>query len=201
MKKLLQSWKLWTWLFILVFIMTCWLLIYAASSRDFTSFKTTTMWNTLTSQNWNNLMDSLNEYTVPQWAVMAFNSETCPDWWKEFTDAQGRFILGRQRYSYEFGKTGGAAKILLSEAQLPSHSHYIIAEDEVGNNRFRDNPTKFKNWSLAELWNSDVWDNNDQYDLAASEKPAIYAKTSSAWGWAYVNIMNPYIALLYCEKM
>ena len=235
MKKLLQSWKLWTWLFILVFIMTCWLLIYAASSRDFTSFKTTTMWNTLTSQNWNNLMDSLNEYTVPQWAVMAFNLEKCPDWWTRFAEADGRFIMGGDRLSdhtyetiwdckpgYEiiyrnWSRTicestakGGNNEINLTINQLPPHSFYTVIERGLyaKNTQWNyDWPSNKKNWwvNSHSRWERNG-DGNERYSIEVTNWKTIDVqanawKTNTLWYGEAINIQNPYIKLLYCQKM
>lgn len=45
-------------------------------------------WNQLTSTLWNNLVD----HSVPSWAVMSFDLETCPTWWIEYTALQWKFI-------------------------------------------------------------------------------------------------------------
>lgn len=234
MKKLLQSWKLWTWLFILVFIMTCWLLIYAASSRDFTSFKTTTMWNTLTSQNWNNLMDSLNEYTVPQGAVMAFNLEKCPDWWTRFAEADGRFIMGGDRLSdhtYEtnwdcklgyktihrnWSRTicestakGGDNEIGLTINQLPPHSFYTVIERDLYSKSTQwiyDLPDNQKNWWINSHAHRKRDNTNDRYAIEVTNWKTIDVeanawKTNTLWYGEAINIQNPYIKLLYCQKM
>lgn len=183
MKKLLQSWKLWTGLSILVFIMTCWLLIYAASSRNFASFKTTTMWNTLTSQNWNNLMDSLNEYTVPQWAVMAFNLPKCPDWWTRFTDAEGRFIMGDSTNSK---RKWWNFTIRLWVSQLPKHRFPIRIW-------WRGNDGENKAGNVIRIWDSKPGPRGENKETTAY--------TDYVGNWDPIDITNPYITLLYCQKM
>lgn len=189
--------------------MTCWIVVYAVSVTGTTPFsnRKKTSDGVLTYQEWNAIMDNLDSLNVewwddsiPAWAVMAFNKEECPTWWHEFTNAQGRFILWRRKNWYEFGEMSGVAQLWLRIDQIPEHFHYMIADDKVGSNWFRDNPDLWKNRYLAERWDSGDWDNNDQYDLAATTKPPIYARTSSVWNWNVINIMNPYIALLYCEK-
>ena len=47
-----------------------------------------TSWDTLTATNWNAMID----HSVPTWAVMAFDLETCPTGWSEYTALQWKFI-------------------------------------------------------------------------------------------------------------
>lgn len=45
-------------------------------------------WETITASIWNNLV----QHSTPSWAVMAFDLESCPNWWTEYIQLQWRFI-------------------------------------------------------------------------------------------------------------
>lgn len=82
MKKFLSGWKLWTTLSALIFFATFGLVVYAQSSTIsgiFDKYKTSSIWNKLEANDWDNLMndlnglvDNLNKFEIPEWAVMAF---------------------------------------------------------------------------------------------------------------------------------
>ena len=42
-----------------------------------------------------------------------------------FINLRGKFILGEKGTKYVKGKTGGAAQVILTKAQIPAHKHVI----------------------------------------------------------------------------
>lgn len=103
MKKLFEWWKIWAILSALMFVMTCWLVAYSATSNTFSSWKTDTMWSVLTEASWNKLMDELDSLrsdldstvsnqgnrdgeSIPGWMIVAFYDD-CPTWWDYYTSA------------------------------------------------------------------------------------------------------------------
>lgn len=86
---------------------------------------------TLTSNS--SLIASLMEVFLPSGVVVAYNSTTAPFGWalcdgtNGTPDLRGRFILGSGSGSglttRTQGATGGAESVVLTEAQMPSHTH------------------------------------------------------------------------------
>ena len=66
---------------------------------------------------------------LPAGAVVSFDlSDGCPMGWEEFTDANGRFLLGRsdERPEWAYRQTLGEAEHVLTVAEMPSHDHEYI---------------------------------------------------------------------------
>lgn len=181
---------------------------------NFQELKSTKNGNKLTAEMWDNLMDGLSKMQqnwasnttpwleIPKGAVMAFNLETCPQWWSRFTEADGRFIMGSN--SNIKGK-GGHERINLSIDQLPSHKFYLFA-DQTTRDRWYDRPRannyNHKNCTVAWENDHDKGDDNYSYTMAVStqcQQPSV-GVTNTLWGGESIDIQNPYIRLLYCQK-
>ncbi len=223
MKKAIHSWKIWTILSAIIFFLTCWLAVFAASSltknSSYTERQTTSSDKVLDESEWNILMDKLQYDAIPAWAIMAFADRTsCPDWWVRYTDADWRFLMGS---SYDFWKAWGNSLVTLTVNNIPPHQHYIRFSS-VGN--FWDNsntrpivvdretnkfPTAWKdmtnesnNLCFEEIKRD--WDmkcasqqngnTNWKYGVRTSPDIVWVSETKS------VNILNPYVRVLYCRK-
>lgn len=71
-KKFLNQFINWLY-FILSVAIIGWISVYASSQFP----SKVNPWDQLTSTNFNNMVD----YLVPAWAIIPFNSTTCPNWW------------------------------------------------------------------------------------------------------------------------
>ncbi|MEA3190455.1 MAG: hypothetical protein QOD77_1037 [Thermoplasmata archaeon] len=115
---------------------------------------------------------------VPSGMVAAFDLAACPGGWTAFTAAAGRNVIGvgagAGLSARTLGQTGGEETHTLSVAEMPSHAHgiYTIAEGQWG---------------------------------GAVGRPAmsggIGGNTDSTGGGSAHNVMDPFVALLYCKKL
>ncbi|MDD2680082.1 MAG: hypothetical protein PHO03_04735 [Candidatus Omnitrophica bacterium] len=115
--------------------------------------------------------------SIPAGAVLAFNLDACPSGWTEYTSARDRTIVGSGT-TYARGATGGAATHTLSTAEMPSHSHGLTGS--TGGDLFGSNP------AAGTYHPSGSW--------------SLPRGTDNAGGGGAHNNMQPYIALLYCQK-
>jgi prepilin-type N-terminal cleavage/methylation domain-containing protein len=121
----------------------------------------------------------------PTGAVLAFNLSTCPTGWKisdgtlSTVDLRGRNIIGVNS-TYAFQTTGGNAThtLLLNEMAPHNHGYNII----IGVNELDAQ--------------GGITDTNFQYHSTDSVNTTTVPTTQTAF-----NIMDPYVALLYCEKI
>jgi len=66
---------------------------------------------------------------MPQEVIMPFNLSACPDGWVEFTDGEGRLLVGLGQdptdnsITYTKGNVGGQAKVALQLSETPNHQH------------------------------------------------------------------------------
>ena len=171
--------------------------------------------NRLTASNWDtlvreveNLKDQLANQApdVPSGAVMAFESENCPDGWTRYEKADGRFIMGTEAKWFDpfirkqvsnIGSTWGNWNIQLTIDQLPSH-YFYIAWKYVDNNH--DYFWNSRSPYLTTKRKADSVDSNYWYDLNGTRNTPEYFKTNTIWNGNAINIQNPYIKLLYCKK-
>lgn len=71
------------------------------------------------------------ESLIQDGGISAFNTPTCPTGWRDYTEADGRSLIGTGYFDtlhagvvqYKTGDTGGKAKHTLTVDELPSHSH------------------------------------------------------------------------------
>ena len=123
---------------------------------------------------------------LPAGAVVAFDLAACPAGWTAFTAANGRNIIGSGTYA--LGATGGEESHALTIAEMPAHAHVervpspqsssvvaASASDAPGGSRISMQPS------------SGALDGGD-------------LMTGDTGGSAAHNVMDPYIALLYCKK-
>lgn len=114
---------------------------------------------------------------LPSGAVMAFNLAACPAGWSAFSSAAGRTIVGVGAGSglttRTLLETGGAETHALTVAQIPAHSHSI----------------QFNKHFAADGGTGDF-----------GPGPGNTYNTDSTGGGQAFPLMQPYVALLYCEK-
>jgi type II secretory pathway pseudopilin PulG len=71
------------------------------------------------------------ESLIQDGGISAFNSATCPTGWRDYTEADGRSLIGTGYFDtlhagvvqYKTGETGGKAKHKLTVDEMPSHNH------------------------------------------------------------------------------
>lgn len=206
MKKFLSGWKIWTILSALIFFMTCGVFVLWAwgldriidlitGSRNFNNYNVENLEeNKLTADSRNKLMSDLQEWSVPEWAIMAFHLTKCPDWWSVYKPADGKFlkwdssILGNKDNLWIVWWVYWN-KITLTEAQLPSHNHDI----RLGKRDWTDNGGDRHPVTLI---NPATWLDPEWGTLAHSHT----SQTQSVWNWAQINIENENVHVLYCIK-
>ena len=137
MKKAFESWKIWTILSALIFIMTCGLVVFAwyttvSNTSHFDDWSTEKLSHTnngnpiLTWWDWDSIINSLNGLVIPKWAIMAFELATCPNGWSPYNKANNRFLMWADN---NIGYKSWSFRVTLTWDQLPKHSHYF--EDTV----------------------------------------------------------------------
>jgi hypothetical protein len=122
---------------------------------------------------------------IPKGMVAAFRLPECPRGWTAYALAQGRTIIGvgegagLTRRTLE--ETGGAETHTLTVSEIPAHNHvanpYIYALRVTGS------------------YTAKSIDNTPGEPNLASK-----GEIRSAGGEQPHNIMQPFVALLYCEK-
>ena len=133
------------------------------------------------------IISSLNEKAykqlalVPTGAVMAFNLDKCPDGWKELRQAFGRTVIGVGEgmglTPRELGQIGGAETHKMTIEELVPHSHKVHGTNNKGTPGHPDN----KGMEYGKYFRD-------------------YADTSTIGNGKDFNIMQPWVAYLYCEK-
>jgi len=116
---------------------------------------------------------------IPSGAVMAFNLASCPTGWIEMVTARGKTIVGLDPGQAEFdtqGETGGEINHVLTEAEMPSHTHTVNAGgpfvDQFGAHSGGSDPSTYAPGTASESTGGNQPHNN----------------------------LQPYIALIYCQK-
>lgn len=196
MKETIKRAFLWA----LVFLGTIlfWFIWYSAWTSLTADIPNQNSWDIMTSAIWNNLVDKLNKTidnvnllntsisninSVPTWAVMAFNLDTCPTWWTALSSANWKVIVwvwsDWQWNTYTRWITWWEAKHTLSVAEMPSHNHTSSTITRT-------------------IFDSTWWWSNYWQDTPSWTWPDIYSNYTW-WGQAHENRM-PYLALLYCVK-
>jgi len=125
----------------------------------------------------------------PTGAVMAFDLASCPTGWTAYTAANGRNIIGTGTsgtvgaVSHVRGNAttgvGGEEKHVLTVSELASHSHGLYGEGMGGSGN---------SGTVARY--------GDGFGLMAPGN----ISTADAGSDTAHNVMDPYIALLYCKK-
>ena len=207
MKNLFKSTKTWTILSALTVIVTCGSVLALGSREEFkfseSNFDTSTLWNVLTSEQRDHLMYLLDEWTVPRWAILAFDrTDGCPEWWIRYSQADGRFLMGA---SSGIWATWWQNSIYLSVSQIPEHYHNLFADATATDYGYdkKWKPYKFLNYSV--LWENkhDSWDGNYSYTMWTTKdnkEPNIW-RTGKTWNGNPINITNSYVKVIYCKKI
>ena len=215
MKKALNSWKIWAVLSALLFFMTCWVFVaYAATASGgwtFAKWKTASGWgeltdDILTASWWNDLMDALDQNAfIPDWAIMAFYADECPEGWKVFTGAIWRFLM----WATSNIGTGWWKNYILG-SELPAHQHefydYITQINASENGEIKIWTHTLGDESVYVDFN--YYGSSDDYATKRAQtagydrgkQPYIKHKTIKSTTNNSVNITNPYINVLYCVK-
>ena len=208
-----------------IFILTlcCGLLVWGTGkylktdwTPDFQKLKSTNNGSQLTAEMRDELMDGLSkmqqgqgssqtfnqkhaEWDIPKGAIMAFNLSSCPEWWSRFAEADDRFIMGSN--SNIKGK-GGKSEINITISQLPPH-YFYITHGSKWNSWLDENPERTVAWMsdwTAKLGHSTRKDTYYYLLWAEQWKIANAGRTNTIWNGQSINIQNPYIKLLYCQK-
>ena len=177
--------------------------------------------NQLTAENWDALVTEVENLKnqisrkiqsketdgneeIPSGAVIAFDSENCPEWWTRFANADGRFIMGTAPSTSTFGREkkniwikGGNDSIKLTIGQLPPHYFYIAWGNNGASNGIWDRKEQYVS---DYVWNNVDGDDNRSYRLAPTTNTPNAGRTNTLWNGNSIDITNPYIKLLYCKK-
>ena len=124
--------------------------------------------------------------TVPTGAVMAFELASCPSGWTAYAGASGREIIGVGNSNtsgsswHNLDATGGEEKHTQTIDEMPSHNH-----DEGFNYTNSDGVGSYG--GRISIHSADSQPGGDPY-------------TRNTGGGQAFNVMDPYVALLYCKK-
>jgi microcystin-dependent protein len=121
----------------------------------------------------------IKKVSLPKDSVLAFNRSRCPLGWVPLSKAAGRVIVGVGAGEGLTGRAlfelGGEEKHILTEAEMPSHSHTVA------------------------IGRADTSIAGDKLPYIAHPNQRAW-KTDSRGGSQPHNNMPPFIALLYCIK-
>lgn len=182
------------------------------------------------SQGWEitqikNSVSSVENYKVPSWSVLAFDLTECPSWWQPYQAASERFIMGSpisNNRATQLRERWGNKSIMMRADQIAPHSH--LFEDTAYNDGWGDAHHHFKRDVTAEsqLWGkffgAEAWHDRDNslYTVLRRTSKQIsdkewwynagFVPASIAAGEKWLTqkpleILNPYIKLLYCKKI
>jgi microcystin-dependent protein len=133
--------------------------------------------------------------------IAAFNG-SCPTGWTEYTDAQGRAIIGAGQgdglTNRTLGSTGGEEEHTLTLAEMPSHSHSMDSAGAHTHTGRVDNlvSSGSNNYRIVGWSHSGGITFSGAVASAGSHTHTI----NNAGSDAAHNNMQPYIALTYCQK-
>lgn len=122
--------------------------------------------------------------TIPSQAVVAFDSNDCPEGWDKIPRADGRVIVGAgqgEKTLFQPNDRGGHETVTLEFANLPPHSHKITA--------YR--------WYLYNQGNKTAWADDN---IDGSGQNAKTVDTTSVGSSKEVEIMPPWISYRLCKK-
>ena len=220
MKNSFNLWKTWIVVSAIVGSLMIGWVLYAASrwalttDSNFASWRTDAMLgNVLEAGDWNTLMTKLSLlWWVPKWAVMAFNLNECPDWWKDYNAANGRFIMGASS-TYPFDSYWWNSQVYLQVANLPAHKHSLkmvvdwadVSDDIYMTSGIWNIPRQYEyddDWGYAFVSTEDnfYWDKwfDDDYTSYNNWKSKQYFERTMKN--EPFSVLPPYVTLKYCEK-
>jgi hypothetical protein len=136
---------------------------------------------------------------VPVGAVMAFNLAACPAGWTALTTAAGRTIIGVNAganglSARALGATVGEERHTMTVPELPSHDHQLWLREYSASS----GPGGFwtVNWQLAGLTTGSGNGNPPLYGAGFQNAMTVQPTGSGT----PANVMQPSLALLYCQK-
>ncbi|TDQ78445.1 hypothetical protein A8950_3497 [Dongia mobilis] len=142
------------------------------------------------------LLPSIREYYVPQNAVMAFNAAACPKGWQPFAEGIGRTIVGVGSAGSGLPNVsllaqGGSQVVSLTANNLPPHAHVLpLTNTGEASTRTGISGGLMNSRDQAGFYYGRV--------VVSDHGNAI---TSNAFGpGAPVDVTNPYVGLLLCQK-
>lgn len=153
---------------------------------------------------------------IPEGLVVAslHKCSELPGGWIDFNEGNGRMIVGAgshaknpfaagltEHEAYEIGVVnpasttiGGEEQVTLGVANLPAHSHKLVAQSPNG----EANDTALGNNQIAR--SAFPGGHDPMYTLVGKSTGASLGNSSSVGDGAAVNNMPPYIALYFCKK-
>ncbi len=106
-------------------------------------------------------------------AIIAFKKKQCPVGWEPYEDARGNFLLGVVEKNH-VGKKGGKATIKLNKDQLPAHVH---------------------------KWDGLAGGGKQGLNTKGGTIKMGYGRSTTPKGKGEdINIMPPYVTVLYCVR-
>ena len=133
---------------------------------------------------------------IPSGAVMAFNLSSCPAGWSALAAVAGRVIVGAGSGSgltpRSLGSTGGEERHTLTVSEMPAHKHSTSQQITSLGGGTKDLHL-MPDGLIHRVGRSGLFGPNA--DLQTGIIP-----TTSAGGGQSHNNMQPFIALLYCQK-
>lgn len=164
---------------------TLWVVWIAFAS----SLVTKSEWDVLTLSDWNNMVNSVSDTSIPSWAVIPFNLSTCPTGWSEFTQANWRTVI----WAWSWAGSSTSVWDVGWEKSAPDISVTLSASTWGAT---EDTPMWWYYLSAAKINLSDPvrMYNNDSSNLVN------LWWVSVQWAWTAPDNMQPYISLLYCQK-
>jgi len=178
----------------------------------FDEYKTERIDNILSWEKWDQLMDLLNrvdELTVPAGAIMAFDSKDwCPDGWEEWTQGNWKFLMWWVPSQVLMSWWNN--KIRLSIDQLPTHNFRVMFHLhniwENADDRYLPIPMDYsinREYREGERMVDNKW--NYVPDATTDETNRFYdyydyVKTDSVGKNDLIDITNPYVRVVFCKK-
>ena len=111
-------------------------------------------------------------------------------------DLRDRFVIGAGSADHTPGSTGGSNSITLSEANLPSHRHFVVSNSLGGQNRTNSNVNANnqvrKGTGAGNLYES--------YNLASTSADAVSGRSSAVGSGTPFDNKPSYHALCYIMK-
>ena len=164
-------------------------------------------WSNLTSENWNKILSNQNYLSwridwwlvMPRWWVMAFNLETCPEWWSEANwvdnalDLRGEFIRWLDKWRWLDPDNRVLASTQKDSFQGHYHNFYIWETSAEHNHLRNQNQIASAHNAGSRYLQSETTWMQDIINVAKTDWVNWIPRTSSE--------TRPHnVALLYCVK-